>query len=129
MPPISRRSQWGADERLRNGAPQYAPQVNAVTIHHTAGSNNYAAADVPGILRGIYAYHTQTLGWADIGYNALVDKYGRLWEGRYGGVAGTVVGAHASGFNTGTVGVSMIGNYDVVDTPPSLIDATVAYLT
>ncbi|UOY01215.1 N-acetylmuramoyl-L-alanine amidase [Blastococcus sp. PRF04-17] len=103
--------------------PRVASTLKAATVHHTAGSNSYAAADVPGILRGIYRYHAVTLGWGDIGYNALVDKYGRIWEGRAGGLAQPVVGAHAGGFNTYTFGVSMLGNYDVVPTTPAMINS------
>ena len=66
-------------------------------------------------MRSIYRYHTVSRGWGDIGYNVIVDKFGRLWEGRYGGLASTVIGAHAGGFNTSTFGVSMLGNYDIVD--------------
>ena len=68
-------------------------------------------------MRSIYRYHAVSRGWGDIGYNVLVDKFGRLWEGRYGGLASTVIGAHAGGFNTYTFGVSMLGNYDVVRRP------------
>jgi hypothetical protein len=73
-------------------------------------SNGYAADDVPAIMRSIYRYHAVSRGWGDIGYNVIADKFGRLWEGRYGGLASTVIGAHAGGFNTGTFGVSMLGN-------------------
>ncbi|HEX8582336.1 MAG TPA: N-acetylmuramoyl-L-alanine amidase, partial [Acidimicrobiales bacterium] len=82
----------------------------------------------PAILRSTYTYHAQSLGWGDIGYNVLVDKFGRLWEGRSGGLASTVVGAHAGGFNTSTFGVSMMGNYDVVGTPQPMIDSVAAII-
>jgi hypothetical protein len=36
------------------------------------------------MIRAIYAYHTLTLGWSDIGYNFIVDRFGRLFEGRWG---------------------------------------------
>lgn len=85
-----------------------------MTVHHTASANDYSAADVPRLLRGFYAYHVKSNGWSDIGYNFLVDKYGRIWEGRAGGVTRAVMGSHAGGFNTGTVGISMIGTYDTV---------------
>ena len=83
-------------------------------MHHTAGTNNYSAAEVPKIIRGIYAYHVKANGWSDIGYNFLVDRFGRLWEGRYGGITRAVLGAHTGGFNVDTFAVSAIGNYDKV---------------
>jgi hypothetical protein len=123
MPPVYSRAQWGADETIRTWAPQYAPTVKAATIHHTADSNGYTAAQVPAIMRSIYQYHTVSRGWGDIGYNVIADKFGRLWEGRYGGLASTVVGAHAGGFNTGTFGVSMLGNYDAVAPTEAMLTA------
>ncbi|WP_245794686.1 N-acetylmuramoyl-L-alanine amidase [Geodermatophilus nigrescens] len=128
MPDVYSRAQWGADETIRTWDPEYAPTIKAATLHHTAGANGYAAEAVPGIIRTMYAYHTQSLRWGDIGYNVIVDRFGRLWEGRYGGLASTVVGAHAGGFNTGTFGVSMIGNYDVVDTTQPMVDAVAAII-
>ncbi len=67
---------------------------------------------MPGILRGMYRYHTQTLGWFDIGYNFLVDRFGRAWVGRSGGANRLVRGAHTLGFNERSVGIAVIGNLD-----------------
>ncbi|TFV85685.1 DUF4214 domain-containing protein [Blastococcus sp. CT_GayMR20] len=123
MPPIVSRAAWGADPNLMQWTPQYAPTIKAATIHHTADSNNYSAEQVPAIMRSIYAYHSQTRDWGDIGYNVIVDKFGRIFEGRAGGLASTVIGAHAGGFNTNTFGVSMLGNYDLVGVPQATINA------
>ena len=111
-PPIIPRLSWGADESIRKGSPQYAPTLQAAFVHHTAGTNNYTPDQSAAIVRGIELYHVQGNGWNDIGYNFLVDKYGQVFEGRYGGVDKNVIGAHTEGFNTGTVGVSLIGQYD-----------------
>ena len=123
LPPVFSREQWGADESIRTWDPEYAPTIKAATIHHTADSNDYSADEVPAIMRSIYRYHTVNRQWGDIGYNVVVDKFGRLWEGRYGGLASTVIGAHAGGFNTGTFGVSMLGNYDIALPPQVMLDA------
>ncbi|WP_409330486.1 N-acetylmuramoyl-L-alanine amidase [Trujillonella humicola] len=128
MPDVYSRAQWGADESKRTWAPEYAPTIKAATLHHTASSNTYTADQVPAILRGFYQLHAVTNGWGDIGYNVLVDKFGRRWEGRSGGLASTVVGAHAGGFNTGTFGVSMIGNYDTAATPQVMVDSVAAII-
>lgn len=109
-PTIRTRADWGADESLVRTSPTYA-SVNGVVVHHTEGSNSYSAAQVPAIIRGIYAYHVRTRGWNDIGYNVLVDKFGVAWEGRRGGLERAVQGAHATNFNHVSFGISLMGSY------------------
>ncbi len=108
-PLILSRASWGANERIRRGRPRYADTVRFAVVHHTAGSNSYTRAQSASIVRGIQRYHVLGNGWDDIGYNFLVDKYGQIFEGRYGGVDRNVVGAHAQGFNTGSSGIALIG--------------------
>ena len=107
---VHTRADWGADESLRRGAPKYASSVRAVVVHHTAGGNDYRPADVPKKIRADYAYHVKARGWSDLGYNLVVDKFGGIWEGRHGGLGRATIGTHTAGFNTGTLGVSMIGD-------------------
>ncbi|MEV0029242.1 N-acetylmuramoyl-L-alanine amidase [Nocardia sp. NPDC050793] len=111
-PNVITRSQWGADESIRCDEPTYDDSLGGVTVHHTAGRNDYSKAESAGIVRAIYTYHAQTLGWCDIGYHALVDKYGQIFEGRYGGLDRPVQGAHAGGFNENTAGVALMGNHE-----------------
>src|SRR5207249_10354169 len=87
MPAIVRRAGWGADERLMTWQPEYVHSVEAVAFHHTATGNDYAPGDVPRLMRAIYYYQAVSRGWGDIGYSVLVDRFGRLWEGRYGGLS------------------------------------------
>ncbi|WP_026196069.1 N-acetylmuramoyl-L-alanine amidase [Corynebacterium lubricantis] len=112
MPQVISRSGWGANEGIRCSNPTYTDPVKAVTVHHTAGSNNYTEAQAAGQVRGIYDYHARQLGWCDVGYNAMVDKYGNIYEGRYGGLDRAVQGAHVGGFNKNTWGISVLGNYE-----------------
>jgi hypothetical protein len=111
-PQIVPRRAWGANERIRRSAPHYAPELKFAVVHHTAGSNSYSRAQSAAIVRSIQAYHVLGNGWDDIGYNFLVDKYGQVFEGRFGGIERPVIGAHALGFNRGSVGVALIGNYN-----------------
>jgi len=67
---------------------------------------------VPAIIRGIYAYHTQSNGWSDIGYNFLVDRFGRIWQGRAGDITRNVIGAHTLGYNEVSFAMSAIGNFE-----------------
>ena len=78
---------------------------------------------MPALLRGIYAYHVEGRGWRDIGYNFLVDRFGRIWEGRYGGVDKAVVGAHTLGYNEVAFAMSAIGNFDIAQPPQAVINA------
>lgn len=123
MPDVVTRAGWGANENARCRNATYDDEVQAAGVHHTAGSNNYSRAQAAGIVRGIYDYHARTLGWCDVGYNALVDKYGTIYEGRYGGLDKNVQGAHIGGFNHNTFGISMMGNYDIAPTTPVMIQA------
>jgi hypothetical protein len=124
-PTMLGRSQWGADESWRNGDPRYNVTIEQVHVHHTVNSNAYDEDDVPAILRGIYRYHTSSLGWSDIAYNFLVDRFGRTWVGRAGGAAKPVRGAHTLGFNGTSTGIAVIGNYEGVDPSAATLTAIV----
>ena len=116
QPGIVSRASWGADESYRNlnagcARPEYASSVRLALVHHTVNSNTYNAAQSAALVRGIYYFHTHTNGWCDIGYNFLVDRFGTVFEGRFGGIQSAVVGAHAAGFNTGSTGVALLGTF------------------
>ena len=116
-PTIISRAQWGADESLRTCDAERLPGFKAVVVHHTVNSNTYSADQAPAIIRSIYAYHTQSQGWCDLGYQLLVDRFGRAYEGRKGSPTGFVQGAQAGGFNAETTGISVIGDFTSVPFP------------
>lgn len=103
---IYSRAEWGADESLMYWDPEYRP-IQKFVVHHTAGSNS--VTDPMATMRGIYYYHAVTNDWGDIGYNYVVDPAGNIFAGRYGGDG--AVGAHALGWNYGTMGISVMGTY------------------
>jgi hypothetical protein len=80
-----------------------------LTIHHTgAGLNlhlvqDQVASDIENILG---AHHRRY--WGDIGYHFLIDRAGRVWEGR----SLRYVGAHVSEANEENVGVVLLGNFE-----------------
>lgn len=125
-PSITSRSGWGADESFMSWRPRYAP-LKAAIVHHTAGTNDYAPEQSASIVRGIYFFHAETRDWGDIGYNFLVDKWGRIFEGRSGSLAAPAgqmtIGAHAGGFNTGTLGISAMGDYTKVAPPRAIFNS------
>ncbi|MGM0617836.1 MAG: N-acetylmuramoyl-L-alanine amidase [Actinomycetota bacterium] len=116
-PDIVTREEWGANEGWVKRSPSIASKIDHVVVHHTANGNDYSREDGPALVRSIHYWHTQANGWNDIGYNMLVDRYGVVYEGRAGGLDRAVVGAHAAGFNTGSFGISVIGNFDQADIP------------
>ncbi|WP_245225688.1 N-acetylmuramoyl-L-alanine amidase [Streptomyces smyrnaeus] len=127
-PRIVTRKGWGADEKLRESGHAYTKTVKAAFVHHTAMTNHYKCGQAPSIIRAMYRYHVKSSKWRDIGYNFLVDKCGTIYEGRAGGVAKPVMGAHTYGFNTNTTGIAVLGSYDKTEPSKRAVDA-IARLT
>jgi SpoIID/LytB domain protein len=119
-PAIITRAQWGADESLRSRGPVYTGTIRAGFLHHTASSTSYAKEQAAAQVRALYAYFTLSLGYSDIAYNFFVDRFGRLYEGRAGGMDRNVLGGHTAGFNENTFAVAAIGDFDT--TKPNATD-------
>lgn len=117
------RAVWEADESLRFDGqgneiwpPAYFP-AQVMTVHHTATRNG--DTDPAATVRAIYRYHAIDQGWGDIGYHFLIDEQGRVYEGRYSGEGGDpahdsstgemVTAAHVGGWNSGNLGVALLG--------------------
>jgi uncharacterized protein with LGFP repeats len=124
-PALLSRRDWDADESWRTSEPRYNKRLRQVHVHHTVNANSYGRGDVGGLIRGMYRYHTQSLGWSDLGYNFLVDRFGRTWVGRAGGAARRVRGAHTLGFNNTSTGIAVIGNFEGAAPPRAVITAIV----
>jgi len=127
-PHIVPRSAW-LDPLSRHAQPppRYDDRVVAVFVHHTDSPNGYDCADVPRIIRYLYAGQTGARNWDDIGYNFLVDRCGTIYEGRAGGVDRAVTGAHTQGFNHRTAGIAAIGTFTAgVPVPKAMTDAIAA---
>lgn len=136
------RADWGADESLRTWAPEFHP-AQVLTVHHTATAND--DPDPAATVRAIYRYHAVDNGWGDIGYQYLIDEAGVVYEGRWSGktsrsclTAGgdgsdfahdtsdptdpIVTGAHVGGWNSGNVGVALLGTLSTVDPKPAAVN-------
>lgn len=125
-PAIRPRSDWTSNGWAYGNAdcasgPKVASGgIKFAVVHHTVNANTYTQAEVPGMLAAIYRFHTESRGWCDIAYNFVIDRFGRIWEGRTGSIDGAVIGGHAAGFNTNSVGVSFLGQHHPGGTPASV---------
>jgi uncharacterized protein with LGFP repeats len=124
-PDLRGRRAWAADESWRTSDPRYNRRMKQVHVHHTVNANDYRRTDVPALIRGMYRYHTYNLGWSDLGYNFLVDRFGRTWVGRAGGPARRVRGAHTLGFNDTSTGIAVIGSFEDAVPAAAVITAIV----
>jgi len=127
QPEIISRAGWGANLAHLNWAPRFYP-AEKVIVHHTADGavTDGTQAGYARLIRSIYYYHAVTRDWGDIAYNFLIDPLGNIYEGRYSdGDPGTpmgedaygngVTGGHTYNYNTGTVGIAVLGTYNTVD--------------
>lgn len=126
-PPIVPRSAWLDGTGPTQPPARYDDKVVAVFLHHTDSPNAYDCAETPRIIRYLHAGQTGARHWDDIGYNFLVDRCGVIYEGRAGGVARAVTGAHTQGFNHRTAGIAAIGTFTAgVEVPRAMTDAIAA---
>jgi hypothetical protein len=122
QPPIIARSAW-AGGRARPRAGPFYGAIELAFVHHTDNPNGYARADVPAMLLAMFDYHRYVRGYYDIAYNFIIDAFGRVWEGRAGGIDEPVLGAHAGGFNGVSTGIAVLGTFMDSVPPPSALDA------
>ena len=116
------RAAWGADESFRHGdPPQYFP-AQTITVHHSVTPNN--PPDPVAVVKAIYNTDTHADGYDDLGYQLLIDHNGVVYEGRWTGtdpwpvfspdssaLPRVVTGAHVGGYNSGNIGVCLIGDF------------------
>ena len=80
-PTVITRAQWGAPAQACT--PDVASTLVGAVVHHTADPNTYSTvAQAEQQIRNDAVYHINGLGWCDIGYNFVVDKWGNIYEGR-----------------------------------------------
>lgn len=101
-----------------------------LVVHHTeAPGKAYEPSAVPGLIEGIYAFHTSDeLGWPDIGFNFIVDEFGTIWEGRQGSID-TAIACEIEGGDVGhSQHCAFLGDFNVSAPTPLAIEAMVSLL-
>ncbi|MGW6016152.1 peptidoglycan recognition protein family protein [Streptomyces sp. NPDC055210] len=137
-PGLITRTNWGADEGKRftgdgkESSPTEFFPVQMVTVHHTDTSND--DPDPAATVRAIYEQHAVANDWGDIGYNFLIDREGRIYEGRFSGEKGAaahdeqgrvVTAFHTVGCNSGNIGIAMLGDFNGTAMPTKMREALV----
>lgn len=119
QPTIKPRSAWSEGLKPKGPLPAEKPEdVKFLLVHHTAGANGYAQADVRQTLRGIFDYHTGAAkGWPDVAYNFFVDAFGGIWEGRQGSLTEPIKGSATGGSQGFALLCCFIGDHQ--KTPPT----------
>ncbi|MGO3884914.1 MAG: peptidoglycan recognition protein family protein [Mycetocola sp.] len=124
------RSGWGADESLMTFTPIVFSPVQTLTVHHSAMA---VSGDANAAVRAIYRLHAVENGWGDIGYQLLIGPDGRIFAGRStgsdavpvfdpsasGAPRSSVTGAHAGGFNSGNIGICLMGDFTAAQPTPA----------
>jgi hypothetical protein len=122
QPPILARSGWAHGMAPPKVAPEYGT-VEMAFVHHTENPNGYLPGEVPAMLRAIYVFHRHVRGWNDIGYNFVIDLFGRIFEARAGGIDEPVAGAQAGGYNLVSTGVAVLGEFMSTPISPAAASA------
>jgi hypothetical protein len=158
QPTVISRAQWGANPAYMTWDPEFYQTRKVIVHHTDTSNDYADKAAAQSQIRSIYYYHAVTRGWGDIGYNFLIDKFGNVYEGRYSrdygganptgdgpvgswsvpasasfpagvtGDFGGVTGGHTYGWNSGTMGVAMLGTHTESDITPEARAALVALL-
>lgn len=82
-------------------------QINEIIIHCTATRPNWwQGKSAEEKVEEVRRWHLDR-NWSDVGYHYLIDRNGRIVEGR----PLERVGAHVKGHNAGTIGISLFGGH------------------
>jgi hypothetical protein len=114
------RSVWSRGVPDRSKLNPMLP-VRYITLHHDGldaflATDQYSTADRIELIRVGH----RGRGWADIGYHYVVDRNGRVWEGR----DMKWQGAHVQGRNEGNIGVLCLGNFELQSPSDKQLEAT-----
>ena len=129
MPAILPRDTWADSGPTGPLEAEQPGDVRVLLVHHSASGNGYPESDVPSLLRGFTRFHTgPEKGWPDIAYNFLIDRFGRIWEGRSGSIGAPVIGSATGGNQGYTQLCCFIGDHSAEPPTAAAQQAMVALL-
>jgi len=118
-PSVLGRTRWKARGIRARGRPQPMGRVTRITLHHTASKRlpGTTQSSNAHLMRTLQADHQDGRGWADLGYHYVIDRQGRVWQGRNI----RWQGAHAGNgpANRNNVGIALVGDFDRYAPSPS----------
>uniref|UniRef100_A0A1B0GQR6 Peptidoglycan recognition protein family domain-containing protein n=1 Tax=Phlebotomus papatasi TaxID=29031 RepID=A0A1B0GQR6_PHLPP len=102
---LSKRS-WGGRDPIK--VFYTILPIEYVIVHHTVSNPcNMERKCIP-LVKNIQDYHMNELKLDDIGYNFLIGGDGSIYEG----VGWHRRGSHTYGYNSRSIGIAFIGNYE-----------------
>lgn len=75
-------------------------KIDTIVVHHSGNT------DTPEKIKDL---HVNKNGWEDIGYHYMISRDGEIIEGR----SPDKIGAHVNGFNESSIGICLLGNFDI----------------
>lgn len=118
---IHPRNTWGA--KLPALGKLHPEEVKFLLVHHSDGTTDYTRAQVPGVIANIFLYQTSSRKkWPDTCYNFFVDRFGGVWEGRTGSLAGPVQADATAGSQGFAQLVCLLGDFENNSPTPEMID-------
>lgn len=110
-PEVLPRTRWAGD-LVPVGSLANEDDVRFILIHHTASGNDYGRDETAEEIRNFYRLHIGPgRGWSDVAYNFLVDRFGRIWEGRDGSLDRAVRGDATGGSQGFALLCALIGDH------------------
>lgn len=103
------RNAWSKGRAVPSLMNRMIP-IRYITVHHDGMDPFYgdSRGDAAERLELIRRSH-RNRNWGDIGYHYIVDRGGRVWEGR----PLMYQGAHVKDHNEGNIGVMCMGNFEL----------------
>jgi hypothetical protein len=119
------RGRW-TSSGSRPGRVNQMGEIDKITVHHEGWKPVHFTgwSDTVSRLERIRRSHVQHHGWGDIGYHYIIDRAGRVWEGR----PLEYQGAHVKNHNPHNIGVMVLGNFERQSPAQAQLDALVPLL-